>query len=1112
MTATLIKTFIAAVLGLALAGCGGGGGDANTPPPASADIGAAGGTVTGSSGAQVVVPAGALAANTAIGVAQSSAGAPALPSGVTTFGPTFAFTPHGTSFATPVTITVPFDPALVPAGTTPALYKTNATRTAWDVVTGATVSGNTMSGQVTGFSYVMVATSATTDKEWSFTAMTPGFTSEKLAGGTQDGGVLDRWLRVGLPPSIVPPETTVDVPNFMVHSNESGKTFWTSAIAPHWQPGDAKPYDGAATELTQTLYFEVTDELPTLQFLVTGVHFEAIDYGGNLPSQADCPWFPDTSPEFMNECALQMIKVDHFLTFNADVFDANANLSSIFELGGAALLSGQHGAFRYGAVGFQHEHQIWSDSNFDINMDADGDGAGRHARVRLKAPIPIQIPVSQLKKGTIFQVKVFAYSHASNKVQGESFAGGFLRDPLSSSGLSLSFTGLQQIPPRPGIPAAPVSVPCASGPDPSAGQLQFSALAFNVPESERSALVTVERVGGTKGRVSVLLETTDGSAAAGSDYQTVKKIVKFGDGEAGIRAVSVPLVADAVAEPDETFTVTLSQPGGCATLGARASATVTILDDDRPVPVPQSYTVGGTVDGLVGSGLVLREALGGSANLAASNGAFTFAGERPSRSAYEVRVETQPTNPIQICTVANGVGTIANANVTNVAVTCATPAPNGSLDPSFGSAGKVASNIAFMTSAVDARMGIALQADGRILLVGGLKLARFNGDGTPDTSFGSAGVVTVPFNGSPYDMAQGVAVQTDGRIVVVGTMSVGGTTADKQDFALARFNTDGTPDISFGTGGRVTTDFNGNQDIARRIVIQPDGKLLVAGYSTLVAPTFTENQFALARYNADGSLDTSSSSPLGRTTTGFGGTFNRVQGLTLQRDGKIVVAGVTALNGGTPNQNVGVARYLGASTLINGHIVGSGSQDPDFNDPDASGPLTGGQISSGLNRGGGEAVDVVEHPGIDGQLLVAVNVGKFALATFINITDRSTGKVYGGYFPAGPPPQLPTLVDISGKTDQVSAMALQADGKVLMVGRSDIYGTNPDMAIARFLPGSQSASIDTTFGNAGKVTVDFFGAFDRAEAVAVQPDGKIVVGGYARNGGTTVFALVRLLP
>jgi uncharacterized delta-60 repeat protein len=221
------------------------------------------------------------------------------------------------------------------------------------------------------------------------------------------------------------------------------------------------------------------------------------------------------------------------------------------------------------------------------------------------------------------------------------------------------------------------------------------------------------------------------------------------------------------------------------------------------------------------------------------------------------------------------------------------------------------------------------------------------------------------------------------------------------------------------------------------------------------------------------------------------------------------VAGVTALNGGTPNQNVGVARYLGASTLINGHVLSSGSQDPDFNDPDASGPLTGGQISSGLNRGGGEAVDVVEHPGIDGQLLVAVNVGKFGLATFINITDTSNGKVYGGNFP---PPLLPTVIDFSGKTDQVSAMALQADGKVLMVGRSDIYGTNPDMAIARFLPGSQSTSVDTTFGNAGKVTVDFFGAFDRAEAVVVQPDGKIVVGGYARNGATTVFALVRLLP
>jgi len=109
------------------------------------------------SGAQVVIPSGALSAATPIAVTRTSAGAPALPAGVTAFGPMFAFTPHGTSFAVPATITVPFDPASVPAGRTPRLFKTNAAQSGWQEVPGATVQGSTMSGQISGFSYAVVA-------------------------------------------------------------------------------------------------------------------------------------------------------------------------------------------------------------------------------------------------------------------------------------------------------------------------------------------------------------------------------------------------------------------------------------------------------------------------------------------------------------------------------------------------------------------------------------------------------------------------------------------------------------------------------------------------------------------------------------------------------------------------------------------------------------------------------------------------------------------------------------------------------------------------------------------------------------------------------------------
>ena len=143
---------------LVVCGCGGG----SDPRPqqdagTGSGIGPAGGQASEASGAQVTIPAGALSAATPIEVTRSSAGAPALPTNVLPFGPIFAFTPHGTSFAVPVTITVPFDPASVPAGATPKLFKTNATQSGWQEVPGATVQGSTMTGQVSGFSFAVAA-------------------------------------------------------------------------------------------------------------------------------------------------------------------------------------------------------------------------------------------------------------------------------------------------------------------------------------------------------------------------------------------------------------------------------------------------------------------------------------------------------------------------------------------------------------------------------------------------------------------------------------------------------------------------------------------------------------------------------------------------------------------------------------------------------------------------------------------------------------------------------------------------------------------------------------------------------------------------------------------
>jgi alpha-tubulin suppressor-like RCC1 family protein len=139
-----------------LTACGGGGGGRSNHPPPPSGIGAAGGTVQGPNGSQAVIPAGALSQATAIAVAVSSAGAPQLPAGMRAASDVFAFTPHGTTFATPATVTLPFDPSRVQTGFTPRVYKTNAAQSAWELTPGASVGTNTVSVQVSSFSWLVV--------------------------------------------------------------------------------------------------------------------------------------------------------------------------------------------------------------------------------------------------------------------------------------------------------------------------------------------------------------------------------------------------------------------------------------------------------------------------------------------------------------------------------------------------------------------------------------------------------------------------------------------------------------------------------------------------------------------------------------------------------------------------------------------------------------------------------------------------------------------------------------------------------------------------------------------------------------------------------------------
>ena len=305
--------------------------------------------------------------------------------------------------------------------------------------------------------------------------------------------------------------------------------------------------------------------------------------------------------------------------------------------------------------------------------------------------------------------------------------------------------------------------------------------------------------------------------------------------------------------------------------------------------------------------------------------------------------------------------------------------------------------------------------------------------------------------GNAADLATSVAVQPDGKFIVVGT--------NVADFVVARYNPDGSLDPTFGSGGVVVTDFDGGSDQANDVVVQADGRIVVAGYAT----TTGGRGVAVARYNPDGSLDAS-----------FGGSGRRVVVFTLatsqgsavvvQPDGRIVVAGSVSV-GGAPTDIVVVR--IGAD----GGAVETGT----FN-------FVAGDF--------GEAV--VLQP--DGQIVVGgyAEIGgkdSFALVRF-NGADLSVS-----------PGNFVTTAATPGANNQGAQVLLQPDGKIVLVGHNSV-----DFQLVRYNP---DLSLDGTFGVGGLVTTDFGGGVDRALDAAFQPNGKLVVVGLATVGGNSNFGVVR---
>lgn len=348
--------------------------------------------------------------------------------------------------------------------------------------------------------------------------------------------------------------------------------------------------------------------------------------------------------------------------------------------------------------------------------------------------------------------------------------------------------------------------------------------------------------------------------------------------------------------------------------------------------------------------------------------------------------------------------------------------PDGSLDESFGVNGIV------YTAVVNPSMvsqNLKLQADGKILVAGSTAVAetsalfnfavsRYNTDGSADDSFGVNGLLQTDFS-NQGDKAHAVAVQADNKIIIAGETSSGGN----QYFGVVRYLPDGTPDSSFGNEGKVNTGFGiaGFSDVANCIRLQPDGKIVIGG-NAINFEQESDSDFAFLRLNADGSSDNSFGSG-GKSEVGFG-EFESLGSFTLTPDNEIVAVGYT------------------------------------YSETEG----TRGMVLK-LNADGDPDIDF----GVGGRLIY-----------------DSVGTV-------------------------LNSVARQEDGKLLCGGYSYVNQSGMDYLLIRLL---SDGNADPGFNGTGSFTADFYGGDDFSWTMALQPDHKILLAGGSYASGTADTTILRI--
>lgn len=392
-------------------------------------------------------------------------------------------------------------------------------------------------------------------------------------------------------------------------------------------------------------------------------------------------------------------------------------------------------------------------------------------------------------------------------------------------------------------------------------------------------------------------------------------------------------------------------------------------------------------------------------------------------------------------------------------------------DNTFGTNGKAYTSFGSFSSYCHAMI---LLPDGKIISAGengnttqAILISKHNSDGTLDISFNTTGKKQIDF-GSAYEYCYSVLLQSDNKILLAGSSN--------GNAVLARLLPNGDYDTQFSDDGKLTLSFGpGNGSSFQKILQQPDGKIIAIGeaYNT------SSFDFAAARFNSDGSIDPSFGDN-GKTTINFNGYNDFGRNAVLQPDGKILIAGAAKNNNG--NSSIALLRLNEDGTLDN--TFGNAGKTT----------LT----ISGIADDYAEAVVLL--PG--GKILI----GGYSAGDFLVMRYNSNGTLDNTFGTSGY-----TITDFNNYQDKAYALDVDNIGSIYLGGHGYETGNGGlfHFAIAKY---NSEGDLDNTFNTDGKMTVVMGADQSTIFEMAVQPDGKLLVGGQSTNiaGGFTEFALLRL--